>query len=95
MKCEANGCHATLRMELVRAPDGTAAGITMWRVPPGWSVTQVEFEAKDQKPAHRRLVILCPMHGAGLAPREANLTPVPNDNRAFGVNLKAFLAGER
>lgn len=76
MKCEANGCQASVYKEHIRGPDGSLSGVTLWRFLPGWAITYVRFEAKDDKPAHERIVVLCPMHGAGLTPKEQKTLPV-------------------
>lgn len=63
MNCEANGCTAALTPKPL--PGSAMGGPSPWMVtdvPPGWCVRKVE----NIDIGSGRLVVLCPLHGAGV-----------------------------
>jgi len=65
MKCEANGCTAALEPKSL--PGSAMGGPSPWVVtdiPPGWCVRLVE----NVDIGSGRLVVLCPVHSAGIVP---------------------------
>lgn len=63
LPCECNGCTAILKPYRVRVKPGEDSLNEMIRITPGWLVTQIECPENEGKPAHSRLIVVCPKHG--------------------------------
>lgn len=67
IKCEANGCDLGIEQHPITPPGqpfDPAEDRVVVKVPPGWLVA---WSRKGAAPGGR-MVVLCPGHGAGLAP---------------------------
>ncbi len=62
MKCEANGCLEELEPRKIIATSGEDTGLQVTEVPERWCIRFVENSIKQTE----RLVVLCPMHSAGV-----------------------------
>lgn len=66
MNCESNGCTASLPPRNLPAKNGEASPWWITEVPPHWCIRYVEND--EWKTA--RLVVLCPVHSAGVENKE-------------------------
>lgn len=78
MNCEANGCTAALEPKSL--PGSAMGGPSPWVVtdiPPGWCVRFVE----NVDIGSGRLVVLCPVHSAGIVAAAKAERPAPRAMR--------------